>query len=154
MGQAWRIVKRKHANHAFDGEGSRLFGSRWTSPGLAVAFAAETLSLATLEVLVHLEASDHPLPAYVVFRVSFPDDLIEDLDRLSLPPTWRDSPTPPELQAIGDAWVRGASSAILRVPSVIVPHEHNFLINPAHAQFSEVIIQGPEPLDVDPRVFQ
>ena len=153
MPQAGRITMRKYARHAFDGEGSRRFGSRWTSPGQAVSFAAESLSLATLEVLVHLQSSE-TLAGYVVFSVSFADHLIEDLDRSSLPPTWRDSPVPAELQAIGDAWVRGVSSAILRVPSVIVPHEHNFLINPAHVQFRAVMIQGPDPFDVEPRVFR
>jgi RES domain-containing protein len=153
MPQAWRIIKRKYANHAFDGEGSQLYGSRWTSPGQAISFAAESLSLATLEVLVHLQSSA-PLADYVVFSVSFPDSLIEDLDRSSLPPTWRDSPAPPELQAICGAWVRGASSVLLRVPSVIVPREHNYLINPAHPQFAVLIIDGPVPLDVDPRVFR
>jgi RES domain-containing protein len=153
MPQAWRITMRKYATHAFDGEGSRLFGSRWTSPGQAVSFAAETLSLATLELLVHLQSSA-TLVDYVVFRASFPDDLIEDLDRSILPPTWRDSPVPKELQAIGDTWVRGASSTILRVPSAIIPHEHNYLINPAHVRFSAVMSQGPDPLDVDPRVFR
>ncbi len=57
MPRAWRIVKKKFADHAFDGEGSRLYGSRWTSPGLPVSFAAESLSLAVLEVLVHLQSS-------------------------------------------------------------------------------------------------
>jgi RES domain-containing protein len=153
MPRAWRIVKRKFADHAFDGEGSRLYGSRWTSPGVAASFAAESLSLAVLEVLVHLQSSA-PLADYVVFSVTFPDDLIEDLDRSILPSTWRDSPAPPELQAIGDAWVTGGSSLVLRVPSVIVPHEDDSLINPAHPRFKELVIQGPDPLAVDPRVFR
>lgn len=153
MGRAWRIVNRKFADHAFDGEGARLYGSRWTSPGLAVSFAAENLSLAVLEVLVHIQSSV-PLADYVVFNVAFSDDLIEDLDPSILPPTWRHSPAPPELQAISDAWVRGGSSLLLRVPSVIVPHEHNFVINPAHTRFVGLIIQGPDPLVIDPRIFR
>jgi RES domain-containing protein len=153
MPRAWRIVKSRFADRAFDGEGSRLYGSRWTSPGLPVSFAAESLSLAVLEVLVHLQASA-PLAEYVVFSVAFPDQLIADLDPSSLPSTWRNSPAPPELQAIGDGWVRGGSSLLLRVPSVIVPHEHNFLINPAHPRFNDLLIQGPDPLAVDPRVFR
>jgi RES domain-containing protein len=153
MPRAWRIVKRKFADHAFDGEGSRLYGSRWTSPGLAVSFAAESLSLAVLEVLVHIP-SRVVLADYVVFNVSFPDDAIEDLDRSILPSAWRTSPAPPELQAIGDAWVRGGSSLILRVPSAIVPHEDNLLINPGHPRSRELVIQGPDPLAVDPRLFR
>jgi RES domain-containing protein len=153
MPRAWRIVKKRFADHAFDGEGSRLYGSRWTSPGRAVSFAAESLSLVVLEVLVHLQSSA-VLADYVVFSVTFPDALTDNLDRSILPSTWRDSPAPPELQAIGDAWVEGGSSLVLRVPSVIVPHEENFLINPAHSQFNELVICGPDPLTVDPRVFR
>ncbi len=143
MPRAWRIVKKTFADHAFDGEGARLYGSRWTSAGHTVSFAAESLSLAVLEVLVHLQSSV-PLADYVVFNVSFPEDLIEDLDRSDLPSNWRDSPAPPQLPAIGDAWVRRGSSLVLRVPSVIVPHEHNFVINPAHPRLDQLIIQGPE----------
>jgi RES domain-containing protein len=153
MGRAWRIIKKMYADRAFDGEGARLYGSRWTTPGLAVSFAAESLSLAMLEVLVHLQSSAS-LTDYVVYDVLFPDDLVEQLDRTILPPSWRDSPAPPELQAIGDAWVRGGSSLLLRVTSVIVPHESNFLINPAHLRFPELAIRGPDPLEIDPRVFR
>lgn len=52
--RAWRIVRWKHASSAFDGEGARLFGSRWTSPGVRVVFAAESRALAMLEMLAHL----------------------------------------------------------------------------------------------------
>jgi len=72
MPRAWSIIKSRFAGHAFDGESSRLYGSRWTSPGNPVAFVAETLSLAVLEVLVHLQ-STVPLAAYVVFTVEYTD---------------------------------------------------------------------------------
>lgn len=153
MVRAWRIIRKEYAGRAFDGEGARLYGSRWTTPGRAVSFAAESLSLAVLEVLVHLQSSA-PLADYAVFQVTFEDDLLEDLDRAILPSNWRASPPPPELQAIGDAWFAGGSSLLLRVPSVIVPHESNFLINPAHPRFNALTIRGPEPLAVDPRVFR
>ncbi len=90
----------------------------------------------------------------MVFNVTFPDDVIERLDRSILPSNWRSSPAPPELQAFGDAWVAGGSSLILRIPSVIVPHEDNFLLNPAHPRFNDLFIQGPDPLAVDPRIFR
>lgn len=153
MGRAWRIIKKAYADHAFAGEGSHLYGSRWTTPGHPVNFAAESLSLAVLEVLVPLQ-SIATLADYAVFRVTFADGLVEDLNRSILPPTWRESPAPAELQAIGDAWTRGGSSLLLRVPSVIVPHESDFLINPAHPHFNEMIIEGPDPLEVDPRLFR
>jgi RES domain-containing protein len=153
MARAWWIVKRKHAEHAFDGEGARRFGSRWTSPGIAVAFAAETLSLAVLEVLVHLE-STAPLAAYVTFTVDFSDKLVEDLDRATLAGNRRDYPAPKALQDLGDAWVQRGTSVMLRVPSAIIAHEHNVVINPSRSDFARLVFTGPVPLDVDSRVFR
>ena len=151
--RAWRIVKKKHAQHAFDGEGARLYGSRWSTPGNRVVFVSETLSLAVLEVLVHLHMSA-ALRHYVVFTGDFPEQLVQDLDKNRLPKNWRHFPAPPETQAIGDGWIRGADSLLLRVPSAVVPGEHNYLINPGHPQFSQVSIAGPKPLDVDGRVLR
>jgi RES domain-containing protein len=153
MARAWRIVKNKHASHAFDGKGARQYGSRWTSPGVPVAFAAETLSLAVLEVLVHLE-STAPLADYATFTIEYPDGLVEDLGPATLPGNWRDSPAPAALQAVGDAWVARGRSVLLRVPSAIIPCEHNFVINSAHSDFAQLLIAGPIPFKVDRRVFR
>ncbi len=152
MPRAWRIIKAKHAASAFTGEGARLFGSRWSSPGTRVAFASETLSLATLEVLVHLQKSGS-LAGYVVFTLDFPEELVQELDRSILPRNWRKSPVLPQVQSIGDRWVKNVLSVMLRVPSTIITHEHNFLINPAHDDFPKLIIGGPSPLDIDSRVI-
>jgi len=152
MPVAWRITKTKRATNAFDGEGARLNGSRWSSPGTRIAFASESLSLAILEILVHLQ-NVSPLATYAVFTVEFPEDLVRDLDLSSLPRNWRSFPAPPQTQQIGDVWVKSNSGVLLRVPSVIVEHEHNFLINPVHHDFPKLIISGPLPLDVDARVF-
>jgi RES domain-containing protein len=152
MPPAWRIIREKHAANAFDGEGARLYGSRWSSPGTPIAFASQSLSLAVLEVLVHLNRSS-PLANYVVFTVEFSDELVQDLDVAVLPKNWRSFPAPGETRQIGDNWITGNSGVLLRVPSVIVPNECNFLINPVHHEFSKLIISGPEPLDVDKRVF-
>ena len=152
MPVAWRIIKGKHAANAFDGEGTGLYGSRWSTPGTRMVFASESLSLAILEVLVHLNKSS-PLANHVVFTVKFSDALVQDLDVAVLPKNWRSFPAPSGTQQIGDTWTTSNSSVLLRVPSVIVANEYNFLINPMHHEFSKLIISGPEPLDVDKRVF-
>jgi RES domain-containing protein len=152
MPVSWRITKAKHASNAFDGEGARLYGSRWSTPGTRMAFASESLSLAMLEVVVHLQHSS-PLPSYVVFTVEFSAGLVQELDPALLPSNWRKFPAPPQIQELGDDWIKSASSVVLRVPSVIVVHEHNFLINPGHPDFPKLIIGGPMPLDIDSRIF-
>ncbi len=151
MPVAWRITKKKHATNPFDGEGARLYGSRWSTPGTRVAFASESLALATLEVVVHLLSSS-TLASYVVFTVEFSEKLVQNHD--PLPKNWRSFPAPPETQAMGDVWIKSNSSVLLRVPSVIVVREYNFLINPMHHDFPKLIISGPMPLDVDARVFE
>jgi RES domain-containing protein len=151
MPRAFRLVKRRHARHAFDGEGARLYGGRWNPPGIALVYASQSLSLAALELLVHLDASAI-LTSYAACGVEFADALVEDLDARRLPRGWRSSPPPSALQALGAAWARERRSAVLRVPSAVVPREDNFLLNPAHPYFRRVTLHAPEPFDLDPRL--
>lgn len=153
MIRAWRLVKSRHASTAFDGEGARLHGARWNSPGTLVAYASENVALAVLEVLVHLQASAI-LDSYSLASVRFPSELIEDLDVSALPGRWRRFPAPRETRAIGDQWVRERRSAVLRVPSVIVSSADNFLLNPAHADFAKATVEPPEPFEFDPRLLK
>jgi RES domain-containing protein len=149
---AWRLVKSRHAAAAFDGEGARLYGGRWNSPGTRVAYASDSIALAALEVLAHLQ-STAVLQAYSLVSLSFPDESVELLPTTSLPARWRRFPSPPENQAIGDRWVAQGRSLILRVPSVIIPSAANYLINPAHPEFSRVVIARPERFAFDPRLL-
>ena len=151
MLRAWRIIKKKYSAQAFSGEGARIYGSRWSTPGIRIGFASETLSLAILEVLVHLQETA-VLSHYVGFTVDFSEELVEDIDSDSLPQDWRASPPSSKTQDVGSEWVARGSSVLLRVPSVIVAHEHNYLINPVHKDFSRLAISGPSPLHIDGRL--
>src|SRR5438552_1429771 len=125
--RAWRITKAKHATAAFSGTGAKSNGGRWNSLGTSIVYCGSSLSLAILEMLVHLNTPE--LTArYVSFEVTFDESLVTTLPVANLPKTWRKSPPPPSVQALGDQWVSSAASAILRVPSVIVPTEWNFLL--------------------------
>jgi RES domain-containing protein len=153
MIDGWRIVKAKHARLAFSGEASSVSGGRWNSPGTKIIYTASSVSLAILEILVHLGRSDI-LGAYHLFHIAFDDSLVRQLDRSSLPSTWRNHPPPIETQAIGDQWSRANASVALAVPSVIVPHETNYLLNPGHHDFSAVRIDDPTPFPIDDRLFR
>lgn len=148
MPTAWRIVRRARAAEAFSGEGARLFGGRWNSPGTALIYTSETLSLAALETLVHINPR---LPIdHVCFEITFDSSLVESL--VDVPAGWNRHPPPPVVQRIGNLWASERRSAILSVPSVLVPSERNFLLNPLHRDFGR-IRRGPmHPFPFDPRL--
>ncbi len=148
---AWRLVKSRYAATAFDGEGARLFGGRWNSPGTRVAYASDSTALAALEVLTHLQSTS-VLQHYFLATIHFPERLVETLDTSMLAESWRSFPSPPENHAIGDRWVSEGRSLVLRVPSAIIPSAGNYLINPEHAQFKLAVIDRPEPFAFDARL--
>lgn len=148
---AWRIVKARHADTAFDGEGARRYGGRWNSPGTALVYTASSRALAALELLVHLP-SPALLGAFVCRRVDFKDTPVSCLDAAELPPDWRAEPVPASTQALGDAWARAGNAVVLQVPSAVVPAEANYLFNPAHPDFSKLVLGPAEPFAFDPRL--
>jgi RES domain-containing protein len=149
---AWRIVKRKWVWAAFRGEGARRYGGRWNSKGVAVIYLAESQSLAALELLAHLESSQL-LMHYRAIPVEFDARLILHVELRSLPKNWQAYPAPPELKAIGDGWVASGEFAVLQVPSVMVPAESNFLLNPHHADFRKLRIGKSVRFQFDPRLM-
>jgi RES domain-containing protein len=124
-----RLARLVHAK--LDGEGARLAGGRWNSRGRAAVYASSRLSLAALELLVHTDVPLVP-PDLVAFEIEIPDALeIESIDISSLPKDWR-LPGHPACRSIGDTWLAEERTAVLRVPSAVVPEESNYIINPAH----------------------
>jgi RES domain-containing protein len=151
MTRAWRIVKTRFSADAFSGEGARLCGGRWNSTGTAMVYTAGSKSLATLELLVHLDNAS-VLPSFSICPVDFDDSLIELLHPAILPSDWRQSPPPASLQLIGDDWISRGSSVVLKVPSAVVDDENNFLINPAHKNFKKLVIGSMKSFPLDPRL--
>lgn len=151
--RVWRLVGARFAPRAFDGGGARMFGGRWNSKGVEVVYAAGSLSLAALETLVHLDADTFP-SEYVAIPAEIPDHLpTRRVDPTDLPAAWRQVQDQPALQAIGDEWVRQAQTAVLSVPSAVVPFESNFLLNPNHSDARRVQIGEPRPFSFDPRLW-
>jgi len=148
---AWRIIKRRQIKTAFTGSGAREYGGRWNSPGVAVVYTAETQSLAVLEILVHLD-SPELLQTYLLISVEIDESSVSDIQRSQLPRNWRADPAPAKLRAIGDSWVLARGSAVLRVPSALIPAENNFLLNPLHPGFRKLQIGKPVNFQFDPRL--
>lgn len=115
-------------------------------------YISATLSLAVLELLVHLV--DDEAPADLVATVAeIPIGVrIGRITRAELPDRWRGYPAPGALADIGERWVREARTAVLAVSSAVIPAELNYLLNPRHPAFGRIRVRRPEPFDLDPRV--
>lgn len=143
----------KRRTVAFNGEGARRYGGRWNHPGVPAVYTAAHLSLAVLELLVHVAAPED-LPAdLVAVPADVPDDLrIEDVGTQELPRDWRRTPAPAALADRGTAWLRAARTAVLAVPSAVVPLETNYILNPAHPDFRRIVVGRAQPFGLDPRL--
>lgn len=149
MVQAWRLASVQRAGTAFDGEGSYRYGNRWNHAGTRVVYLAQSTSLAALEVLVHAE-SYAELPEYRAFPVEFDPELV--LDLLEVPPDWQQSPAPSSTRSLGSRWASEGQTALLRVPSAVVPWEYNYLLNVQHPDHTRVRIGQPRVFSFDPRL--
>lgn len=152
MHTVWRITTTRFAATAFSGEGARLYGGRWNPKGFEMVYTAESRSLALLELMVQ----DAPLRArYVLIPVSLPDAVsVISIGVADLPPDWRRLDRRDALQDIGRDWLARGDSAVLAVPSAVVPAERNYLLNPRHPDFARVIIGKSEALETDFRLMR
>jgi RES domain-containing protein len=147
--KAFRIADRRFP--LMDGRGAALRGGRWNSPGRAVVYAAETLSGARLEALVHASIGELP-PTLVYVEIGIPAGVaIEEIRENDLP-GW-DAPDLIASRRAGDAWLARGKSAVLLVPSRAAYDERNVLIDPAHPDFKRLAISKPRALRWDKRLF-
>ena len=149
----WRIVKEKHAKTAFSGEGARIFEGRWNSAGIRMVYCSEHLSLAALEILVHTQPTS-VRDKFRAFRVVFEQALMETIDLKKLPKGWDAQPPSAASKGVGDEWVDSGRSAVLALPSVLVPVERTFLLNPKHRDFGKIRISDAGHFALDPRLKQ
>ena len=148
-----RLSRRKFAGkNPFDGEGSFLFGGRWSSIGTRVCYAATHRSLAILEYRVHIDLALLP-DDLVIATLEIPDD-IAVAPTPTLPENWKEYPAPASLRKIGDRFIAEAQSALMLVPSVLVPQENNVMLNPLHPDARRMTRQRRlVPFLYDPRLF-
>jgi RES domain-containing protein len=150
--RVWRIASAAHA--AFDGEGARRYGSRWTPKGLPAVFASATLSLAALERFVNTDADLEPVDLVTIAVDIKTSIAIETATVADLSADWRTYPAPPALAMIGERWLAASRSCVLSVPSVVIPAERNFILNPTHVDFARLVVHPSEPFSFDPRMWK
>ena len=146
MQRVFRVCRSIYSR--LDGEGARRVGGRWNSPGRAVVYMADSISLAVLENLVHLNREDFPV-GYVVIGAVIPNHVaVLSVNNFS------PAHNPVKSQNLGDRWLVAQASAVLRVPSVIVPKEYNYLLNPKHPEFAQIVVELPAPFTFDKRLLR
>lgn len=147
----WRLVKARYRDVAFTGEGARIAGGRWNRPGTSVAYASESRALALLELLAGDDQEIILSVDHVVFSVEYVDEHVEIPQEL--PSDWNAPGWPAASQEFGTEWQEERRSVVLRVPSVVVPGEFNYVINPEHPQFSELRIGTAQDFPLDRRLL-
>src|SRR5262245_49014627 len=146
--RVWRIVPKRRHSQAFNGEGSRLYGGRWNPPGVRVVYTSATLSLAALEFFVHVSKETRP-DDLVSISLDIPKNVgMERVSESKLPSNWRLFPAIEELKEIGRKWIKKGATAVLVVPSAVIPQELNYLINPDHSDFKKMKISKPNPFNL------
>jgi RES domain-containing protein len=153
--RVFRVEREKYLDNTLKGIGAALTeGYRWNSLNTYLVYSAESRALAILEVSVHLDlGEDLPSDRFLV-EIDIPDDIeILELELDDLPDNWDSKPPILETQFIGDDFVKD-DSAILKVPSCIVPQEFNYLINPNHPDSSRINVISKTPIKFDSRFKQ
>ena len=141
----WRLSRARHLDTLPLGESARRFGGRWNSPGRPCVYTSESLEIALLEALVHVNLEDLP-DDLIAVHFELPDALIISLEE-PLPPDW-DAPPPyrPPTRTLGDRWLASRATLALRVPASVLPRRCNVLLNSQHAAMSAVREISREPL--------
>ncbi len=153
MRKVYKIALSRFARD-LSGEGARIHGARWNRKGTPVVYTAESRSLAALECLVHVSLPDLPRGLRIV-SIGIPGKITpKEIAPGDLPKGWRLDPAPFSVADFGSRWAASMESLLLRVPSVVVPHEYNILINPLHPDIKSVSIIEEEDFVYDERIFR
>jgi RES domain-containing protein len=154
--RVYRIYRRRRRDAAFTGEGARIAGARWNLPGTPMVYTCSTISLCLLEFFVHFDPTAADINSLnLEYRWA---DIPEALPCLEvrendLPRNWKEVPWAHQTQELGTKWMTEGEHVIVSIPSVIVPMERNFLLNPAHPAFSKIRFGPPSAIELDPRLY-
>ena len=148
----YRLSKSKFAAD-LSGKGAEKAGGRWNSKGTAMVYTSASRALCTTEIAVHTPLGNLPQD-YMLVTIEIPDTTpILEFSLDELPPDWKSIPHAHSTQVIGDNFVAEGLYSVLKVPSVVVQDEFNYLLNPLHPAAREVVIRGIEPFNFDERLF-
>jgi RES domain-containing protein len=148
----FRLAKSKYSRD-LSGKGAEIAGGRWNSKGTPMLYTAQSIALATTEIAVRVPLGILP-KGYVAitYELSEPVSILE-LKPHQWPADFKSIPHSHSTQVIGDEFIAGKEALILKVPSVVVQGDFNYLINPGHPDLEKVVITAAEPYEFDERLF-
>ena len=149
----YRIARGKYKDD-LSGTGAEINGGRWNNKGAKLLYTASSIALAMTEVAVNVPFGILPV-GYFVISIEVPKvpiPIVHESDFVDT--TWNSHPPSHLTQKIGDDFVSANKDLILKVPSVVVPGDFNYLINPLHKEFSKIKILDINPFGFDPRLFK
>ena len=147
----FRLSKSRYSTD-LSGKGAEKAGGRWNSKGVAMIYTSASRALCMAEVAVHMPLGIVPAD-YVLASIEIPDNSIMEISMQELPADWQALPHPDSTQKLGDKFIREGKYLALKVPSVVVQGEYNFLVNPKHEAIKEVRVKHTEPFMFDKRLF-
>ena len=150
----FRIEREKYLDTTLSGLGASMSeGFRWNSLNTKLVYTSQSRALALLEVAVHLDLSEDLPKDRRYVEIEIPDELIiQEVNIEDLPDDWNAKPPTLTTQTIGDDFVQYNESAVLKVPSSIVPQEFNYLINPIHPDSFKIKVLNISPIEFDSRL--
>jgi RES domain-containing protein len=148
--EVYHIGSKKFASQ-LTGEGAKLHGGRWNTIGIPCLYTADSIALCVLEYAANVSLHQMPLSlAITVYTI--PEKCWKDFSINELPENWQEVPSPAETQEWGSRHFQDIKYLALKLPSVIIPSEHNYLLNPLHPDFKKVKIKEILPFTFDSRI--
>jgi len=149
--KVFRLARLKYSK-SLSGKGAAKSGNRWNSKGVEIIYTAQSRALAMAEVLVHISINQLPSD-YKMLTIDIPDEInIKTLKASELPKSWSSHPPSIYSQEVGDAFIMANKCCVLKVPSVVVYGDFNYLINPYHKDFNRIKIQFVDDFPIDQRL--
>lgn len=148
------VYRLSRSSYSYDlsGKGAEIAGGRWNSKGVAIIYTGENIALCMAEVAVHMPLGLVP-KEYELIWIEIPDSEIQELKKTEFPENWREMLSMYETQKIGNEFILNSSKMILKVPSMVVQGQFNYLINPNHKNSKKIKIKKVEPFRFDERLF-
>jgi len=148
----YRIDRAKRRNNLLSGIGAEKIGGRWNEIGTRAVYTSQHISLAYLEVVMHLDITEDLPNDRILVHINIPEEVsIQELHKL--PKSWNTFPYNSKTQQIFTRFVEENKYAVLKVPSAIVKDEFNYILNPMHIDFHKISVVKIQKFSFDPRLY-